>query len=117
MGRILIADDEENIREVLLRALEAKGHRVDAVPDGDAAALALAEREYDLVVTDLKMPGRSGMELLQAIKEATHDTAVILITAFGSIENAVEAIKLGADDYIVKPFRLDEVELKIARVF
>jgi len=116
MGRILIVDDEENIREVLSRALRAQRHAVDAAADGDRASELIAQNEYDLVITDLKMPGRSGLALLDFIKENTHDTAVFILTAFGSVENAVEAMKRGADDYLTKPFRLEEVEIKIDRL-
>jgi DNA-binding NtrC family response regulator len=117
MGRILIAEDEENIREVLLRALRALGHSITAVADGDSAAQALLQQEFDLVITDLRMPGRDGLALLDTIKETTHDTAVVIMTAYGSVENAVEAMKRGADDYLVKPFRLDEVEIKVGKIF
>ncbi len=117
MGRVLIAEDEENIREVLLRALRTLGHSVKAVADGDQAAQALALQEFDLVITDIRMPGRDGLALLDLVKETTQDTAVMLMTAFGSVENAVEAMKRGADDYIVKPFRLDELEVKVGKIF
>jgi DNA-binding NtrC family response regulator len=117
MGRILIAEDEENIREVLLRALRALEHRVTAVADGDQAARELAAQEFDLVITDLRMPGRDGLNLLDLVKETTHDTAVIIMTAHGSVENAVEAMRRGADDYLVKPFRLEEMEIKVAKIF
>ncbi len=116
MEKILIVEDEENIREILARSLREKKYQVETAPDGETAASALAIREFDLVISDLKLPGRSGLALLDWIKENTHDTAVIIMTAFGSIENAVEAIKLGADDYVVKPFHLDEIEVKIDRL-
>lgn len=116
MARILIVEDEDNIREVLLRTLQEHGHAVTAAADGAAALEAMGRQEFDLVLTDLKLPGPSGLELLDHIKEHTHDTAVILMTAYGSVENAVEAMKRGADDYLVKPFRLEEVEVKIGRL-
>ncbi len=116
MEKILIVEDEENIREILARSLREKKYQVETAPDGETAASALAVREFDLVISDLKLPGRSGLALLDWIKENTHDTAVIIMTAFGSIENAVEAIKRGADDYVVKPFHLDEIEVKIDRL-
>ncbi len=116
MARILIVEDEDNIREVLLRTLQEHGHAMTAVADGTAALAAFGQQEFDLVLTDLKLPGLTGLELLDHIKENTHDTAVILMTAYGSVENAVEAMKRGADDYLVKPFRLEEVEVKISRL-
>jgi DNA-binding NtrC family response regulator len=116
MEKILIVEDEENIREVLIRALREKQFAVESAPDSETGITLLGEHEFDLVLTDLKLPGKSGIELLDFIKENTHDTAVILMTAYGSVENAVEAMKHGADDYVVKPFRLDEVEVKIDRI-
>ncbi|MEW6516180.1 MAG: sigma-54 dependent transcriptional regulator [candidate division FCPU426 bacterium] len=116
MARILVVEDEANIREVLLRSLQERGHAVTAAGDGTAALEAVGREEFDLVLTDLKLPGISGLELLDHIKEHTHDTAVMLMTAYGSVENAVEAMKRGADDYLVKPFRLEEVEVKIDRL-
>jgi len=114
MKRILIADDKASMREMLTQAMEAKGFEVVAVPDGNAA-LEQAEAGVDLVITDLRMPGRDGIEVLTGVKRISPDTEVIVMTAFGTVENAVEAMRLGAFDYILKPFSIDELELKVDR--
>jgi nitrogen regulation protein NR(I) len=114
MKRILIADDKASMREMLTQAMEAKGFEVVSVPDGNAA-LEQAEAGVDLVITDLRMPGRDGIEVLQGVKRVAPETEVIVMTAFGTVENAVEAMRLGAFDYILKPFSIDELELKVDR--
>ena len=107
-GRILIADDEDSIRLVLRQALETAGHSVDDVANGDAAFEALAGGGYDLAFLDIRMPGATGLELLDRLRTLGSETAVVIITAQGSMENAVEAMKLGALDYLAKPFSLAE---------
>jgi DNA-binding NtrC family response regulator len=114
MKRILIADDKASMREMLTQAMEAKGFDVVAVPDGNAA-LEQAEAGVDLVITDLRMPGKDGVEVLGGVKRISPETEVIVMTAFGTVENAVEAMRLGAFDYILKPFSIDELELKVDR--
>ncbi len=109
--RILVVDDELSMREFLGILLEREGYLVDAA-DSAAAALTLLESAgYDLVVSDVKMPGLSGLELLARIKENSPDTAVIMATAFSTAEQAVEAMKLGAYDYIAKPFNVEEIKI------
>ncbi|MDI6791975.1 MAG: sigma-54 dependent transcriptional regulator [bacterium] len=115
MNRILIAEDEENIREVILRTLRKK-YAVTAVCDGQEAIDLVRREDFDLVITDLKMPGADGMAVLAEVKEENPAAAVIIITAYGTVENAVEAMKQGADDYITKPFLLDELELKVGKL-
>ena len=111
--RILVVDDEEQMRDLLAKVLERKGYQVSVCGDG-AEALALLEREpADLVVTDVRMPGLNGMEALRAIKELNPDIVVLIMTAFGSIDQAVQAVKEGAYDYINKPFKIDEILLTI----
>jgi DNA-binding NtrC family response regulator len=113
--RILVVDDEKQMRDLLAKVLERKGYQVSACGDG-AEALALLEREpADLVVTDVRMPGLNGMEALRAIKELNPDIVVIIMTAFGSIDQAVQAVKDGAYDYINKPFKIDEILLTIEK--
>jgi nitrogen regulation protein NR(I) len=114
MKRVLIADDKASMREMLTQAMEAKGFEVVAVADGNAA-VTQAEHGVDLVITDLRMPGKDGLEVLQGVRRASPDTEVIVMTAFGTVENAVEAMRLGAFDYILKPFSIDELELKVDR--
>jgi two-component system, NtrC family, response regulator AtoC len=102
--QILIADDEPNLRRVLTAQLERDGYEVHAVEDGRQALDALAEHHIDLVITDLKMPHTDGMTVLKHVNEHMPDVPVILITAHGTVDTAVEALKLGAFDYVTKPF-------------
>jgi len=113
MGRILIADDHDALRRGLVRALTEAGHDVDEAPNGNAAIEKLHESYYDVVLSDLKMGGSDGIEVLKTTKALHPTTAVILMTAFGSVTTAVEAMKVGAFDYVQKPFEIEEMELKI----
>ena len=115
-GRILVVDDERAIGIAIQRLLGARGHEVDAVLSGEEALRRLAEPGYHLVITDLSLQGVSGMDVLRWVREHAPETAVIMITAFGSEKIAVEAMKLGAADYIPKPFDNDELELVVDRL-
>jgi Nif-specific regulatory protein len=115
MGRILIADDHDALRRGLVRALSDAGHEVDEAPNGNAAIERLHESYFDVVLSDLKMGGSDGLEVLKTAKALHPTTAVILMTAFGSVSTAVEAMKVGAFDYVQKPFEIEEMELKIAK--
>jgi two-component system nitrogen regulation response regulator GlnG len=108
-ARVLIADDEESIRFVLREALESAGHQVDAVANGDDALEALAGGLYDLAFLDIRMPGPGGLDLLERLEALGVETAAVIITAQNTMENAVEAMKRGALDYLVKPFSLATV--------
>jgi two-component system, NtrC family, response regulator HydG len=112
---ILVADDDPGLRESLQRTLTRAGHRVVLATDGRAALEQLQTGLVDLVLTDLKMPGLSGIELLRAAKAIAPDVDVILITAFGTVEEAVSAMKDGAYDFITKPFRGDQLLKVIAK--
>jgi len=113
--RILIVDDEDQMRELLAKILEKNGYQVTPAADGGSALGLLEKESMDLVVTDVRMPGMDGMEALKAIKELNPDTGVIIMTAFGSIDQAVQAVKEGAHDYISKPFKIDEMLLTIRK--
>ncbi len=113
--RILVVDDEENLRRVTQLKLHQAGYEAMTASDGAQALELLARNPQDLVITDLKMPGMSGMELLQAIREEYPEIVVIVVTAFGTIESAVEAMKLGAFDYIIKPVNADALKLVVSR--
>ncbi len=102
-GRILVVDDEVNIREAIAKILTKQGHEVAIASDGTAALAALRDRPFQVVITDLKMAGADGMAVLRAAKEADPSIEVILMTAYGTVESAVEAMKLGAYDYLTKP--------------
>src|SRR5580704_18427836 len=116
MARILVADDEPGLREFLADALALDDHVVVTAPDGRAAAKLLDERGFDLVITDLKMPGMDGMQLLRKVRSEQPEVEVIVMTAHGTVDNAVEAMKLGAFEYLQKPLSgPDELRLLVAR--
>ncbi len=115
MAKILVVDDQRNIRTTLGLMLRAHGHEVDEAADGDQGIEKASAAVYDLVITDLRMGARDGLEVLRRIKDAHALTEVIVMTAFGSIESAVEAMRLGAYDYIQKPFLEDELMVKVQR--
>lgn len=113
MARVLLVDDDASLREVLAFALRDQGHDVDARPDGASALSALESFGPDVVVTDLKMPGIDGREVLRRVVAADASVPVIILTAHGSIEDAVEAMKEGAHDYLTKPYNRDELKLVV----
>ncbi len=115
MGRILIADDHDSLRRGLARALGAAGHEIEEAPNGNAAIEKLHEGYFDVVVSDLKMGGSTGLDVLKTTKTLHPSTSVILMTAFGSVSTAVEAMKSGAFDYVQKPFEIEEMEVKIEK--
>jgi len=116
MARILVADDEEGIRTFLAQALEREGHEITQAEDGAAAVALLDRQAFDLVLTDLKMPKVDGMELLRKLQQEQPETEVIMLTAFGTVDSAVEAMRLGAFDYLQKPIGSPgELRLIVAR--
>ncbi|HEX6775099.1 MAG TPA: sigma-54 dependent transcriptional regulator, partial [Methylomirabilota bacterium] len=110
-ARVLIVDDEKSMRDLLSITLEKEGYDVSSATGGETAIEMLHRDSVDVVITDLRMPKVDGLQVLRAAKEISPDTTVIMITAVASTESAVEAMKLGAYDYITKPFKLDEVNL------
>src|SRR5215207_2936773 len=115
MGRILIADDHDSLRRGMGQALREAGHDVEEAPHGNNAIEKLHESVFDVVVSDLKMGGSTGLEVLKTAKTLHPSCAVILMTAFGSVSTAVEAMKSGASDYVQKPFEIEEMEVKIEK--
>ena len=113
-NRILIVDDDRNTREGLERALKFR-YEVILAPDAQSGLNILKEQVIDLILSDIRMPGLSGMEFLEKVKEASPDTPFILLTAYGSVEVAVEAMRSGAYDFLQKPVDLDQLELRIER--
>jgi DNA-binding NtrC family response regulator len=111
MANLLIVDDEQGMRQLLSLVFGRAGHQVRAAESGRAALAALREDPADLIVSDVKMPDMSGIELLRAVRDFLPDVAVIMMTAFATVETAREAFKLGADDFIQKPFDVDELKL------
>ncbi|MBI4590813.1 MAG: sigma-54-dependent Fis family transcriptional regulator [Candidatus Rokubacteria bacterium] len=114
-ARILVVDDEASMREVLFIMLKNEGYDVTVAEGGEAAIEAVRRETFDAIITDLRMPKVDGLQVLKTAKDLSPNTVVIMITAFASSETAVEAMKLGAYDYITKPFKYDEVTLNIKR--
>ncbi len=112
-ARVLIVDDEKSMRDLLTITLDKAGYDVTAADGGEAAIEAIRKDSFDTIITDLRMPRVDGMQVLRAARDLSPETAVIVVTAVASTETAVEAMKLGAYDYITKPFKLDEVDLVI----
>lgn len=113
--RILIVEDEAPMCELLTSFFSEKAYDVDTALNGEQALARLEERDYALVITDIKLPGMSGLELLASIRVDWPEVAVVIMTAFSSISSAVEAMKLGAEDYIGKPFQLDELAITVEK--
>jgi len=117
MPHILVADDEEAIRALLKEFLESEGFAVSEATNGQQVQAALAERTADLVLMDVRMPGKSGLEVLREAQEGPDSPPIIVMTAYGTANMAIEAIQLGAYDYIAKPFDLDHVLVTINNFF
>ena len=115
LRQILAVDDDAIVRDLIVDLLDEAGFEVRAVESTDAALAAIEERDFDLVLTDLQMPGKDGLELLSTLRELRPDTPVILMTAFGSIQTAVRAMRAGALDYVTKPFEAETLLVAIER--
>src|SRR5215813_6067179 len=113
MATVLIVEDEPKLRRLLEISLGEDGHSVRTVADAESALKGLAREPADLIVTDLKLPGMDGLEFLHAAKRMNAATPMIVMTAYGSVETAVEAMKAGASDYVLKPFTMAEMKLVI----
>ena len=114
--RILFADDEAHLRDLMQMELPRIGHEVTVCPDGVAAVKALEKGTYDVALLDIKMPGLTGIEVLAKVKQASPDTAVIIMTGHATVDTAVQALRLGAFDYLTKPCKWAELEVLLARV-
>ena len=114
-ARILVAEDHDSLRKGMTRTLREMGHDVEEAANGNAAIEQLHGEQFDVVVCDLKMGGSDGLDVLRTAKALHPTTAVILMTAFGSVQTAVEAMQIGASDYVQKPFEIEEMELKIEK--
>ena len=113
MSRILVVDDEESMHQLLEIALGKDGHRITVAESGGKACELIDKGSFDLVISDIKMPDMSGVEVLRYIKETDPGISVIMVTAYASAETAVEALRLGAYDYLTKPFKIDELKANI----
>ena len=114
--RILVVDDELSIRESLSGWLKQGGYQVDTAADGLTALARSKENYYDIMLIDVKMPEMDGLSLLRKLKETESETAMLMMTAYGDIHDAVEAIKLGAYDYLLKPFELEELNFTLEKL-
>src|SRR5256712_6208460 len=110
MDRVLIVDDEKGMRDFLSIMLKKEGYAVVVSESADKASELVGKGEFDLVISDIAMPGKSGIDILKQSKAANPETPVIMITAYASAESAIEALKLGAYDYIIKPFDVEEMK-------
>jgi len=108
--RILIVDDEKGIRDFLEIMIKKEGYKTAAAASGEEAIKFFSQGSYDLVISDVRMKGMGGVELLKSIKEINPETVVLMITAYASVDTAIDAMKAGAYDYITKPFNIDEVK-------
>lgn len=115
MKRMLVVDDEAKMRKILELALRSMGHEVIQASDGVEALAAIEKTHFDLVLTDLRMPRMDGTRLLRELRARGEEVPVIVLTAYGTIESAVEAMRLGASDYIIRPFEIETIELAVTR--
>lgn len=114
--KILLVDDEKNILKVMSASLKKEGYEVETSRSGEEAVGKIGTDRYNLVITDYKLPGLNGLDLLQEIKGKYPDMPVIILTAYGTIEKAVEAMKKGASNYLTKPLNLEELTLVVRDV-
>ena len=115
MPSILVIDDKEAMRTVLEQALSEEGYQVDAAANGSAGLEIARSKSYDLVITDLKMPDVDGLQVLSELKQIDNDMSVIIMTAYGTVESAVSAMKNGAADFITKPFDPSHLNVIVER--
>ncbi len=115
--RVLIVDDEPGMRSLLARVMEKEGYAALACPGSEEALGTFGTQDWDLVIADIDMPGMDGIELLKRIREIRPNLPVLMITAYATVESAVEAMKLGAYDYITKPFAMDELKIVVGKAF
>jgi DNA-binding NtrC family response regulator len=115
MASILIVEDETKMQRLLQLSLAGEGYSTQSAPDAESGLKLLRQTKFDLVITDLKLPGMDGLEFLQLVKRTDAQVPVVLMTAFGTVETAVQAMKAGASDYVLKPFSLEEMKLVIRK--
>ncbi|MCK5235795.1 MAG: sigma-54-dependent Fis family transcriptional regulator, partial [Deltaproteobacteria bacterium] len=113
--RVIVVDDEKSMRDFLSIMLKKEGYLVETFPDGESALEYFSENNCDLIIADVRMPGMGGVELLKKVKELEPSTVVMVMTAYASVDTAVDAMKSGAYDYFTKPFNVDDIKLHIDR--
>lgn len=114
-SKVLVVDDEEALRYLLSTELVAEGYEVETAGDGDEAIEAIKRKDYDVVLLDIKMPRVDGFEVLRFIKQNKPEIKVIMLTAYADVKNAIEALKLGASDFVSKPYDLEDILSSINR--
>ncbi|MDQ7783130.1 MAG: diguanylate cyclase [Desulfomonilaceae bacterium] len=114
-ARVLVVDDDPMVREVVVLAIEAMGYEVDACGNGVEALEKNEKRHFDLIVTDMRLPGLDGLSLIEKLRGGPADTDVIVMTGYGSIENAVQCMKAGALEYLIKPFTPDQIQVAVRK--
>ena len=114
-GKILVVDDEESLCQVMSFTLRKENYDVVTASDGLKAIKLLGKSSFDLVIADLRMPQMGGLELLSKVRELDSELGFIVLTAFASLDTAIEALKMGANDYITKPFKIEEIKLAVNR--
>ncbi len=112
-ARILVVDDERSMQEFLEIFFRSEGYEVVTAGDVQSALLHLEGNDFDVMISDIQMPDGTGIDLLEAVREGSPETVVVMITAFASTETAIAAMKLGAYDYITKPFKVDEIRVVV----
>ena len=115
--KLLIVDDDYAIRSFLEEALKDAGYNIEKADNGLAALKILENKKIDLIISDLKMPEIDGLQLLSKVKEKHQDTGLLLMSAYGTVEDAVQAMKIGAFDFVTKPFSITEIETRVKRFF
>ncbi len=115
-AKILYAEDEEQTRSLVAEELRQEGYTVDQAEDGETAIGLLANRSYDLLLLDIRMPRKSGLDVLAFLQEQNRHPRVIMLTAVDELASAIQAVKLGANDYLTKPFRLEQLLAAIERI-
>jgi DNA-binding NtrC family response regulator len=115
-NRVLVVDDEEALRIVLSAELEGEGYQIASAADGQEAINILATKEFDLILLDIKMPNVDGFEVLKYVKEHCPKTKVVMLTGFADLKNAIESKKLGAEDFVSKPYDLVDLLTTVERV-
>ncbi len=113
--RILLVDDEPDILDVCQRILKTDDYQVETAPSGDAALAQMKQRPFDVLVTDIKMPGLDGLELVQAVKEIAPYIPCVIMTGFSTMDTTLKALKLGVDEYVIKPFAPEELMIAVAK--
>ena len=114
-AKILVVDDEAKMRRVLQMMLEENGCQVDLAEGAEKALSRMKEVTFSLIITDMKMPGMSGLQLLKEIKKLDEGIPVVVMTAYGTIPTAIEAMKAGAHDYVLKPFDMEEMKTVVEK--